>query len=357
MGGRRLITGVSRYLETFSRHRIAVILPIVVALFISGWYATSQPAKYQATTTVWFDTAVPAPSSLDNPTNGGTTPAQEGQQVLQELLGTSQFLVKVGHRGPLASYLTAHPPRGKTGVSALFSKLISVVHKSSSATPSLNDQIVATLQKAFAFDPIGPQVLDVSMTSTNPGVMVGTLNALTAEYNSEIAAQRAARDTATSTYYQADLQDAATSLDHANAAVTGYLQAHPTASTASDPVFNQLVQAAGLAQTNYTSTKQALQQATLGLKNAVSASAFHVIDPAVAVSRLSNKKHEIFTVVAGLVAGMLISALAVSTLTAMDKTARREEDIEDALGVEVVASIRELPRIRRRVPVGRVKSS
>jgi capsular polysaccharide biosynthesis protein len=64
----------------------------------------------------------------------------------------------------------------------------------------------------------------------------------------------------------------------------------------------------------------------------------------------------IFTVVAGLAVGLIISALALSALTALDKTARRQEDIEGVAGMEVVASIRELPRRGRFAGLRKVES-
>ena len=66
----------------------------------------------------------------------------------------------------------------------------------------------------------------------------------------------------------------------------------------------------------------------------------------------------IVAIVGGLLAGFVITVLALSALVALDKTARREEDIEGLLGMEVVAIIRELPS-QRRLPaaVRRVKSS
>ena len=65
--------------------------------------------------TVWLDTAAPAASSLVDPPNG-PSPAAQAQQTLQELLGTEEFLVDVGHLGPLANYLQQprRRPRGST---------------------------------------------------------------------------------------------------------------------------------------------------------------------------------------------------------------------------------------------------
>lgn len=328
---------MDRYLATFRRHKIAVLLPLVIALVVSTLYAATRPATYETSTTVWFDNALPAASSLDNPQS--TTPAQEGQQVLEELLGTRQFLDKVARRGPLAAYLASHPSKQKT------------------AGSSLDDQITSTLHKAFSSNPIGPQVLAVAMTSTNPSIMVGTLNALTAEYSAEVASDRTQRDQATASYYNVQMGAASASLTRANDAVTEYQRAHPAATPPLDPIYDQLIQAATQAQATYTSIQEAYQHSNLALNNVLSPASFRVLDPAQPVSRLSNMKHEVFTVVAGLVAGLLISVLVISAFTALDKTARQQQDVEEALGMEVVASIRQLPRRRRLPPVRGVRSS
>ncbi|MGH9056722.1 MAG: hypothetical protein ACRDYY_12825 [Acidimicrobiales bacterium] len=343
---------MDRYLATFRRHKIAVVLPLVIAIVVTTLYAASRPAQYETSTTVWFDTPLPAASSLDNPQS--TTPAQEGQQVLEELLGTQQFLVKVGKRGPLAAYLTSHPGKQKTG---LTTDLESRVDKSTTGSPSLDDRITSTLHKAFSSDPIGPQVLVVSMTSTNPSIIVGTLNALTAEYGAEVASDRAQRDQATASYYNVQLQGASASLARANEAVTTYQQEHPTAVPALDPIYAQLIQSATQAQTTYAGIQDQFQSSNLALNDVQSPATFRVLDPAQLVSRLSNKKHEIFTVVAGFVAGLLISALVISAFTALDKTARRDKDVEEVLGMEVVTSIRQLPRRRILPPARRERSS
>jgi uncharacterized protein involved in exopolysaccharide biosynthesis len=318
-----------RYQETFSRHKIALTLPVIIALLVSTWYATSRPHKYESTMTVWFDTAAPNPSSLQNP-NPYTTPAGQEQAVLQEFLATQQFLVKVGHRGPLAAMLTGgHPNNLSPGASA-----------------ALDYQIGALLRNAFGVSVVGPQVAQVTLTGPNPGYLPGTLQALAAEFVDEVGGTLKTRASASTAYLDSQLSAAKQALAKANSAVSAYQAAHPGALPTMDPVYGQLVQAATNAQTNYAGLENGLQQANLSQVNAQSAASFHVIDPPVGSYKLSNKKHMIFTVVAGLAAGLIISALAVSALTAVDKTARRQEDLDGVAGMEVVASIQELPRRR-----------
>jgi uncharacterized protein involved in exopolysaccharide biosynthesis len=325
---------VSRYLQTFSRHKIALVLPIIIALTLSGYYAKSAPHKYTSTTAVWFDTSVPNASSLVSPLPY-TTPATQGQAVLQEFLGTEQFLVSVGHLGPLAGLLA------KSG-----------------ASPAVVDGQVATiLSKAFVTTIAGPNIVKITMTGTDPSFMTATLNAVPTAYVDAVTSDLKSRDVASVSTYQAQLNAAKLTLDSANTAVQSFLLSHPGQAATTNPTYNQLTQAAVQAQTTYSGVETSLQQATLSLQNVQAPSSFRVVDPAQAAIKLSGKKHMIFTIVAGMAAGFIISALALSALTASDKTARRQEDIDGVLGMEVVAIISQLPPQRRLPGTRKLKSS
>jgi hypothetical protein len=150
--------------------KIAFTLLIIVAVAFSAWYASSKPQKYQDSMTVWFDSAVPSLVS----SSPGTTPASAGKTVLQELVGTQQFLISVGHQGPLETYFG----QGR------------------SSTQLVNPEIVATLTNAFSFTIAGPQVLRITMTATNPSYMAGTLTAVAAEYVKEMTTNFKAPDPA-----------------------------------------------------------------------------------------------------------------------------------------------------------------
>jgi uncharacterized protein involved in exopolysaccharide biosynthesis len=312
---------VNRYRATFSRHRVGLILPIVIALLASSWYAMKQPHKYETSMAVWFDTAVPGPSSLVDPGNTNLSPSAEGQQTLQEMLGTQQFLIDVGRDGPLASSFGNGRPA-------------SVV----------NGEILSTLNNKFTLTSGGPQVLRINLTGTNPAYMPGTLGAVATEYVKQITGTLTARDQASVSYYQAQVDSSKQSLQQANAAVTAYQQAHPNVSPTNNVAFNQLTQAAFQAQETSTTNQNTLDQAQITLQDAAAPTAFHVIDPPSAAFRLSSKKHMIFTVVAGLAAGLVVSILALSALTALDKTARVPDDVETMLGMTVVGTVDETRR-------------
>ena len=224
---------MTRYLEAFFRHKLLLITPIVLALIMGLWYVSSQPVAYQSSTTVWFDTPLPNPSSVDVTTQGGT-PAQSAQVVLQELLGSRQFLLKVGHTGPLGTYLATHHAT-KGGPTTLVSKLVSAVKGGSGGAAPIDDRIVSTLAPAFTVAPTGPQVLRVTMTSWAAGAIPGTLTALIAEYTNEVTTVRGSRDQASLAYYKTQLDEARQTLASANTELSDYQRSHPDATFVNDP--------------------------------------------------------------------------------------------------------------------------
>jgi hypothetical protein len=278
--------------------------------------------------TVWIDTAAPAASSLVDPPNG-LSPAAQAQQTVQELLSTEQFLVNVGDVGPLAKYFGSRVPASW-----------------------VNGEIIATLSNKFAVAVIGPQVLRITMTSTNPAYMPGTLSAVAAAYVGEVTGTLKARDQQAVAYYQAQVDSSKQALENANALALSYQQTHPNALPTMNVALDQFTQVALQDQNTYATNQTALEQAQIALQDVATPTAFHVVDAPSTPFRLSSKKHMIFTIVAGLAAGIIISVLALSALIARDKTARMPDDIETMLGMNVVGTIEESRRRRLALPRG-----
>lgn len=323
-----------RYRNTFARHKIVLLLPIVIAVVASVWYARSVPKTYQTTMNLWFDTAAPNPSSLQQLPQG-QTPAQGGQAELQEFIGTEQFLVNVGRRGPLAADLEKSGITGKAEVNA---------------------EITSDLEKAFTVTATGPQVVQVEMTSHDPSYMVGTLNALATEYVDEVTGTLRTRDQASVSYYDAEVRQATTALGQANSALQAYERAHPNATTLTDVNLSQLSQTASQDQTNLTTLQGQLQSTQIALQNANSWASFRVVDPPLKPYAKSLKKHDILIGLAGLLSGVVISSMLLSALTSLDRTARSQEDIVEVMGIDVIASISNLRR-RPEIGIGRAKTS
>src|SRR5947209_7394569 len=105
------------YKQTFRRHRRLLILPMFIGAIVAGYFAFAAKPEYQATASLWVDTAAPNPSSV-----GGQTqiePAASEQNVLTELLATKSFAVEVAKHSLLGAYLASKGPLGDEAVKAL----------------------------------------------------------------------------------------------------------------------------------------------------------------------------------------------------------------------------------------------
>ena len=96
---------MTRYIETFFRHKVLLLAPLVLTLLLSVWYVKSQPTTYITSMKVWFDNQLPSPGYLDPTGSNGPAPATTAQTLLGQLLSTRDFLVKAAQRGPAADYI------------------------------------------------------------------------------------------------------------------------------------------------------------------------------------------------------------------------------------------------------------
>jgi uncharacterized protein involved in exopolysaccharide biosynthesis len=194
-------------------------------------------------------------------------------------------------------------------------------------------------------------VLNITLTAPDSAVAVGTLRALIAEYSAQVLAAQTASDQTSVTYYGAQVTQAQGTLAQAQQELSAYLASHPTSAIAGadDATATELQEAVSLDTTTYQSLLAQYQQAQLTLANVNGQTGFSVLDaPASTGVAVTSKKKLLEVGLGGLVVGLLVSVLIVSALTAMDRTARRAEDIKRTLGLEVAASIGHIPAVALR---------
>lgn len=310
-----------RYLETFFRHRIAVCLPVVVALLGAVAYVVLSGRSYQSTVDMWADNPLPAASSIDQATNG-VTPAGQEASVLTELLTTRSFAYDVASHSQLG-----------------------LQHESAT-------QLIATLQKQVAVSTPGPQILRIAATAPTSPEAVGTARAVAKEFSAQLSSVRSSRAQALVSYYSSQLNLLSQQLTQAEQQVSSYVASHPGASAnGSDTNLTSLTSAVTSAQEQYQSVQAKYSQASAGLQEANAGSVSRVIDgpqqPAVAQSR---KKRIIFAGVGGLVGGLVVSILVLLALTATDGAIRRKEDLEQEPDLQVVGVINQFRRTGRTEP-------
>ena len=324
-----------RFLETFYRHRLLAIVPIVIGVLVAAGYQMAQPGSYASTTSLWVDASVPGQGTA---ATAGVDPSTLQEYAIQELLTTRSFAIAVGTSGPLGTYLSSHPDAESTGLAAIpgLSTLFG------GAKGSLDDQMATYLPAMVGFVDAGPQVLNIIVTAPDPAVAAGTAKALLTQYASQVAAAQTATDQTAVTYYDQQVAQAQVSLQQAQQALSTYLAAHPTTSTVGtgDATATELNEALSLDTTSYQSLLGQYQQAQLTLANVSSQTGFRVLDAPTASGVATSTKKKLLEVgIAGLLVGLLVSVLILTALTAIDRTARRAEDIKRTLGLEVAASI------------------
>jgi uncharacterized protein involved in exopolysaccharide biosynthesis len=338
---------VIRYAETFFRHRILILLPLVLALAVSLSYEAVQPDSYRSTATLWFDSPTTGAATPAVPTSD-TRPSAEEVSVIQELLGTSEFSLAVVHRGPLAKYIADHP-HWQSGLAA-FPGLDKAFGPSGQ---SVDERAVSVLAASVSVAATGPQVVMLTVSGPTADVARGTASALVNQFTDEVLAGRKGKAQAAVAYDTAILQSAQQQLSDAQKALSAYEADHKGATLDIDPTLSSLRTGLDLASQRYDSALAQYNQAALDLQHVADTSGFHVIDqPTLPVRPIGVKKRMLLTGLAGLVVGLTVSIAVLVALTVLDRTARRPEDLEQALNVEVIGTIRRYRQPRQR-PQGR----
>jgi uncharacterized protein involved in exopolysaccharide biosynthesis len=306
-----------RYYETFRRHRLLLSLPIVVSIAIAGWVVLSKPKSYLSTTSLWVDTPASAQSSLGSSNAIPTTsPAQQEQGVLNELLATRTFVLDVGHKSSLGRYLAANPSRG-SGPSSLFS----------GGGGSVDTRILEALgRKQVLTGVAGPQVLQITLLGPTSDVAASTLRAIVAQLQQVSTGFSTEHRRAAVSYYRSQVAAASKALTAARAQINAYLRLHPGASV-QDPNLNTLTASATAASTQLTQANSSLNQA-----ESMGGWSVQLIDqPSVATGPVSGRKKEFLAILGGLFAGALISFLGIVALTPSDADDRWEDELLEAL--------------------------
>ncbi|HMC09184.1 MAG TPA: hypothetical protein VKL22_07680 [Actinomycetota bacterium] len=304
-----------RYLQAFFRHPILLSAPIIIALVVGIGYEAKQPRKWVAWATVWCDSPVPNDSTVFSTTS---QPPSGGQAaVFTELLQTHAFQASVGAHSPWASYLASH-------------------------SQADDDRVLGRIVGSISVSTPGPHVLAISASGATPEQAAQLATAVTTQYISGVVGTEQTRAQALVGYYQQEVDATQKELAAAQAKLNDWLRANPVgaAGSVSDLTGTQLAAAVAVAQQRYDDAAANRTRAGLSLTTAPEAGGLRVIDqPTVPQFPKSRKKQLIFGGVGALLAGGMISLLALLFLVASDKTVRDVADIEEELGLNVVGTI------------------
>jgi uncharacterized protein involved in exopolysaccharide biosynthesis len=333
-----------RYLETFYRHRLLVLTPVLLAVAIAVSIVLVQPKTYDSTARIWF-------YRTDLATIGQTqvTVADQQAAVLRELLNARSFDLNVGQRGPLSSYVAA-AGGGSSFLSRLGERLgLAGAWSSGSGSASVDDHVYKILSKTVAVTATGAQVVEVNFAAPNAEVAKDTLQALVDEFAADVLSNRRAQAQAVVDFYDQQLTAQAQVVAAAEANVTKYLAAHPRSRTdgpSPDVALIALTNTAEQARAEYAQFVVGQNQAKLDLaaQNTPEGAGFRVLDvPNLPNTPDGNGPALVRAGVAGLAVGLLVAVFSLLTLTAADTSIRHPAEVRRALGVRLVG---EIPRSR-----------
>jgi uncharacterized protein involved in exopolysaccharide biosynthesis len=320
-----------RFLDRFYRDRLLLLAMIALALVLSLGLAVAQPRAYESTARVWVDTSIQG----DHP-DAYITAADAGGRILGELLKTRDFCGKVLSR---SRFVTT--PGRPSGAAAC------------------DDIAYLALSTGVVIGAAGPNVVTVSFRHRSPRMAASTTQAVIDLFKQEVLTGQAQRAQATVGFYEKQVSTARAALSRADARISDYLgtSADPTAGSlgaaAPDPGAAQGatppdVGLLALQRDDDTLRKQTddlsqkLNQARLDLTVIQQSTpyGFRVVDPPLAADRpVSRTKPLLMAGVGGLFAGLLLSALILTILTAADTSLRYPNEVEPVLGLRLAGTV------------------
>jgi len=171
-----------RYLETFYRHRLLLLAPVILAVAASLSFVLTQPKTYEASAQIWFDTPPGQVAASQQ------TAAETGSAQLSELLSTRSFTQEVGAASSLDADLSASMQRG-SGLIGKVTHLLPIFGDSASSNPqALNDKVFDTLTRYTAVKAGGPQIVSIAFDYPNSVVAASTTQAIVDQFSSELLA-------------------------------------------------------------------------------------------------------------------------------------------------------------------------
>ena len=276
-----------RYSDTFFRHKILVLAPLIICMIAGIGMATRAHKSFGSSVSLFTDNPAPGNSSIVTGTANGA-PSANAQAVLGELVGTATFRTGVAKQLKQAGLATDFAPKSIT-VSAP-----------------------------------GPQLLNVTAKAATPQVAEATATAVSNQFITTVNQLLSARQQVIVNNFLLQLRTAQATL---NGLPAGNLR-----DTAANVVQT--------AQSNYNSAL-ATQQ------TAAKAELVSIYSPASAAVKLASKKTLIFAAGGGIIGGLLLTVAVLCLLVSADRSVRRESDVEDILSLPVIGSIDSYPRRAR----------
>jgi uncharacterized protein involved in exopolysaccharide biosynthesis len=335
-----------RLLETFFRHRLLLLGPVLLVLVGATGWVFIQPPTYDSSVRVWVErqTLVPDPNS-----NPYLTPAQEQAGVLTELISTKYFDAKVGRRSPLADAIRAASAHSTGGIRTRLLRLVGLAGPAGQLTESqVDDQVYNTILSSTIVVPSGPEIITVTFRAGDPQMAAAVAQAVVNQFMDETLTNQRVQADAATTFYTSQVKQSQADLAVADKAVDDYLLANPSQRSVNaipDARMLQLRRDDDAAHQRQQSVLDKLDQARLNrvALDQSGTAGVRVLDKAETPTQASSIKKVVFEAVGvGLVLAVLILVVGVLLLTWLDSTIRRPQEVETILDLRPVGSV---PRV------------
>jgi uncharacterized protein involved in exopolysaccharide biosynthesis len=327
-----------RLIETFFRHKLLLLLPpILIPLLVGPPALLTAPISYESYAGIWVD----RPTYLNYQTdwNSYITPAQNQSGRLTELVKTQSFLDDVAKRTSLAPLV---------------------------GTPRGEDRVQRTIADGLGVVASGKNLLVLRFRADTPQLAYEVLTGIVDAFNDNAANDEINQASLATSFYQSQLDDARTQLDAAQTALQQYVASNPrytdtVKSTTSggqpslvlgqplDPQLAQLQHEVDFNQTEVARQRNTLEQAKISASAALQGQelGFQVLDaPQMPTTALRQTRNRLIIPLAGLLVGIVLSALALVLLMAGDRAVRNESDLGDVrvLGIVPTLKNKRLPK-------------
>jgi len=335
-----------RLLETFFRHRLILLAPVVFVIVATMGWVVIQPPAYDSSVRIWTErqTLVPNPNS-----NPYLTAAQEQAGVLQELVSTKYFDVKVGKRSSLTAAIRDQATHSQGGIKTRALRLVGLAPPAGKVTDAdIDDQVYGAIASNTGVMASGPEIITVTYRAGTPEMAALVAQAVVDQFMDETLANQRVQADAAVVFYQSQVKAGQADLAAADKQVDDYLLANPSQRSATaipDARMLQLRRDDDAAHQRMQTIQDKLDQARLNrvALDQTGVNGLRVLDRAEPpASSSSLKRTLIAAVVVGLVLASVIVVVGVLVLTWTDSMIRRPQEVEELLDLRPVGSV---PRV------------
>lgn len=315
---------MKRYADTFFRHWLFAIVPILVVPPAALFYVMrSSGASAQVSANIWVNQATVKQLSYADP---NANPAQNTQVALNQLLQSASFDVRVARQSPRYWRLVGW-------------------------RPNVAQLAQADLSRNVLIGQPGPDLVTIMYTTRDPLLGIEVVQNILQNAPSEIQRLNHLQTAIDTPVYQSQLTYAETQLRQAATALHRYMQAHGiqasdvTVESLIDPRFAMLYQTMQSAQTNVQLAQE--QLSAVNVQGSVQGT-FQVIDAPSARILPSSKKTILMDVGIALVMALLLTGSFVVVSTALDHSLRFVDEVPDVLGLPILATVPYTPALAAR---------